>query len=98
MSRLWTGQISQFVFTRVLCKKSEITIRGRFSHKVQARVAYRTGVFFALVSVRLENVKSTPLLLVKARAFFFFYVWLLDLSDKYVKILFERDSIFKHVL
>lgn len=97
MSRLWTGQISQFVFTRVLCKKSEITIRGRFSHKVQARVAYRTGVFFALVSVRLENVKSTPLLLLKARAFFF-HVWLLDLSDKYVKILFERDSIFKHVL
>ena len=85
----------------MLCKKSEITIRGRFSHKVQARVAYRTGVFFALVSVRLENVKSTPLLLVKARAFFFcffFHVWLLDLSDKYVKILFERDSIFKHVL
>lgn len=85
----------------MLCKKSEITIRGRFSHKVQARVAYRTGVFFALVSVRLENVKSTPLLLVKARAFFFFFffhVWLLDLSDKYVKILFERDSIFKHVL
>ena len=29
---------------------------------------------------------------------FFFHVWLLDLSDKYVKILFERDSIFKHVL
>lgn len=98
MSRLWTGKISQFVFTRVRCKKSEITIRGRFSHKVQARVAYRTGVFFALVSVRLENVKSTPLLLVKARAFFFFHEWLLDLSEKYVKILFERDSIFKHVL
>lgn len=55
-------------------------------------------MFFALVSVRLENVKSTPLLLVKARAFFFFHEWLLDLSDKYVKILFERDSIFKHVL
>lgn len=97
MSRLWTGQISQFVFTRVLCKKSEITIRGRFSHKVQAREAYRTGVFFALVSVRLENVKSTRFCCLR-RERFFFHVWLLDLSDKYVKILFERDSIFKHVL